>query len=236
MDAYEELLALARGTARTLLAQGVAPRSFRDDGGSAVEGWVVDRLPTGEQGGDGLPLPASDVRSSCALVLDVDGRFHRYRDSSRRTADSRGRAVLTRRLELSPATPRTLVGLGPGRPFDQATVLLEQLPWTAVARRPATRPLPAAAVRTPARPSWAQRPEVEPVPVVPDGGTERAGAAARLLFGFAGGCVCATAATLACAALLGDAARPVGLTTAGVCVAAGTALGALRGRHGAGSG
>ncbi|MEW1907376.1 hypothetical protein AB0442_02825 [Kitasatospora sp. NPDC085895] len=237
MDAYEELLVLARGTARTLLAQGVAPLSFRDDEGAAVDGWVVDRLPAWDRGGAAVRTRRTEVRSSCALVLDVDGRFHRYRDSSLRMPAG-GRTVVTRRLELSPASARTLVALGPGRPFDQVTVLLEQLPWTAVPHRPAVRPQPVAAPPPPAPvlPSWARRPGPEPVAAVPAAGRRRAGAVTGMLLGLAGGCVCATAATLACTALWGGGARPAGLAAAGACVAAGTALGAVRGRRAAGPG
>ncbi|MCU7820938.1 hypothetical protein [Kitasatospora sp. DSM 101779] len=236
MDAYEELLALARGTARTLLAQGVAPRSFRDDEGAVVDGWVVDRLPAWDRGGAALQTRRTEVRSSCALVLDVNGRFHRYRDSSLRIPGAGGRTVVTRRLELSPASARTLVALGPGRPFDQVTALLEQLPWTAVPRRPAARPQPVAAPPPPppALPSWARRPD--PVPAAaPAADPGRPATVTGALVGFAGGCICAAAASLACTALLGNAALAVGLTAAALCVTTGTALGAVRGGPGAGS-
>ncbi|WP_030276249.1 hypothetical protein [Streptomyces sp. NRRL B-24484] len=240
MDAYEELLVLARGTARTLLAQGVAPLSFRDDGGAAVDGWVVDRLPAWDRGGAVVQARRTEVRSSCALVLDVDGRFHRYRDSSVRASGAGGRAVVTRRLELSPASARTLVALGPGRPFDQVTVLLEQLPWTAVPHRPAVRPQPVAAppppAPVPAVPSWARRAEPAPVAGVPAAGRGRTATVTGALLGFAAGCIGAAAATPVCAALTDGAARQIAcLTATGVCVTVGTALGAVRGRRTAAS-
>ncbi|MFD0531618.1 hypothetical protein ACFQ1I_41580 [Kitasatospora arboriphila] len=152
MDAYEELLVLARGTARTLLAQGVAPLSFRDDEGAAVDGWVVDRLPAWDRGGAAVRTRRTEVRSSCALVLDVDGRFHRYRDSSLRMPAAAAGRWSPVGWSCRRASARTLVALGPGalRPGDGAAGAVAVDGRAAPARRPA-----AAGGRTPAARSGA---------------------------------------------------------------------------------
>ncbi|MEW1578258.1 hypothetical protein AB0407_09190 [Streptomyces microflavus] len=44
MDAYEEMLDLARRTVATLTEKGVKPRPFEADDGTTVKGWCVKQL------------------------------------------------------------------------------------------------------------------------------------------------------------------------------------------------
>ena len=70
MDPYEELLGLARDTARSLLDRGITPGPFRDDAGTAVEGWVVQRKEYRREDLDN-PLRWREIRNQHDLVLDV---------------------------------------------------------------------------------------------------------------------------------------------------------------------
>ncbi|QYX80390.1 hypothetical protein [Streptomyces akebiae] len=229
MDAYEELLSLARNTASILVEKGIRPRPYTADDGTTVEGWRVEQLPGHERseyrGSDNW----EEFRSANELILATDGRFFTYTEIWNSHSVLSGSPVDEHTRELRHQSSAHLVSLGPGKPFAAASTMLERLPWTAVSYAPPQiRPV------SPAPP--APRRGTVPPPVRPPA---RSGDLVGAVLGFGGGFLlgcavgCVSALVLGVALSLGGLdGDTVGVTTfsaAMFCVATGTAIGTVQG-------
>ncbi len=240
MDAYEQLLDLARRTVGTLTEKGIRPRPFAADDGTTVEGWCVKQLADHAKDEYRGINNWEEFRCTIDLVLTADGRFFSYTETWNNHSGTGGQPVHEHSRALRNESAAYLVAVGPGKPFAAVSTLLERLPWTAISYAPPrVRPTPVAPVvtvapapptasasgRRDARSATASRP--------------RSRSAVGAVLGFGGGLLCGCAAGCAAALVLGIALSiggldgdTVGVTTfvsAMVCVAAGAVIGAVSG-------
>ncbi|MFE1508138.1 hypothetical protein [Streptomyces sp. NPDC058726] len=102
MDAYEEMLDLARRTVATLTEKGVKPRPFEADDGTTVKGWCVKQLADHAKDEYRGLNNWEEFRCAIELVLAADGRFFLvHRDLEQPFRHGR------------PSRPRTLMSAAP---------------------------------------------------------------------------------------------------------------------------
>lgn len=244
MDAYEELLDLARRTVGTLTEKRVRPRPFTADDGTTVEGWCVKQLADHAKDEYRGLNNWEEFRCTIELVLAADGRFFSYTETWNNYSGTGGSPVHEHSRALRHESAAYLVAVGPGKPFAAVSTLLERLPWTASSYAPPpVRPAPAApaASATPtasaaASASSASGRQAARSATAPPA---RPRSAVGAVLGFGGGLLLGCAAGGAVAIVLGIALSiggldgdTVGVTTfvtAMFCVAAGAVIGTVNG-------
>ncbi|MFJ7204538.1 hypothetical protein ACIQWR_13500 [Streptomyces sp. NPDC098789] len=234
MDAYEDMLDLARQTVATLTEKGVRPRPFEADDGTTVKGWCVKQLADHAKDEYRGLDNWEEFRCTIELVLAADGRFFSYTETWNNHSGTGGRAVHEHSRALRHESAAYLIAVGPGKPFAAVSTLLERLPWTASSYAPPqVRPAPVAPA-TPAA-STSGRQAARTATARP----ARPRSAVGAVLGFGGGLLLGCAAGCAVAIVLGIALSiggmdgdTVGVTTfviAMFCVAAGAVAGAVSG-------
>lgn len=229
MDAYEELLDLARRTVGTLMEKGIRPRPYKADDGTTVEGWFVKQMADHAKDEYRGLNNWEEFRCTIELVLATDGRFFSYTETWNNHSGTDGRSVHEHSQALRHESAGYLVSVGPGKPFAAVSTLLERVPWTARSYTPSpvrpAAPVSPAPVRQAASP-----PKAQPA---------RPRSAVGAILGFGGGLLFGCAAGGACAIVLGIALSiggldgdTVGVTTfatAMFCVATGAVVGTITG-------
>ncbi|MEU1467392.1 hypothetical protein ABZ434_04120 [Streptomyces sp. NPDC005761] len=237
MDAYEEMLDLARRTVGTLNEKGVRPRPFTADDGTTVKGWCVKQLADHAKDEYRGLDNWEEFRCTIDLVLGDDGRFFSYTETWNNHSGTGGKPVHEHSRVLRHESAAYLIAVGPGKPFAAVSTLLERLPWTASSYSPPrARPAPVTpAPSVPSVPSTSGRRAARSATAPP----ARPRSAVGAVLGFGGGLLFGCAAGGAVAIVLGIALSiggmdgdRVGVTTfvtAMFCVAAGAVIGAVNG-------
>ncbi|MFC4506467.1 MULTISPECIES: hypothetical protein [Streptomyces] len=228
MDAYEEMLDLARRTAGTLADRGIRPRPYEADDGTTVEGWCVEQRDHAKDEYRGIDN-WEEFRSADHLVLTPDGRFLAYTETWSGYSGKDGRAVDEHTRTLRHQSSAYLVSLGPGKPFAALSTMLERMPWTVMSYTP-----PQARPAAPAPPAPVR--QAAPPPKAP---SARPGNPAGAVLGFGHGLLVGCAVGCGSAIVLGVVLSiggmdgdAVGVTTfaaAMFCVVAGTVIGTVNG-------